>query len=141
MSDQQLDFLTELVDVAKHQSDTLNESARELAATLETQIPRIVFDHDEIAADILASTLDAIGDDPAAWARQLNGVVRTRIGAVAKVDQFQVVPGLPKTRSGKVMRRILRKVAERDISRLGDTSTLADPSVVEAIIAGAGLKK
>ena len=66
-------------------------------------------------------------------------MVRTRIGAVARVDKFQVVPGLPKTRSGKVMRRILRKVAEGDVSRLGDVSTLADPSVVDAIISGAGL--
>jgi acetyl-CoA synthetase len=74
-----------------------------------------------------------------AWSRALNGVVRTRIGAVARVDKFQVVPGLPKTRSGKVMRRILRKVAEGDVSQLGDVSTLADPSVVDAIIAGADL--
>jgi acetyl-CoA synthetase len=62
---------------------------------------------------------------------------RKHIGAHAHVDLFQVVPGLPKTRSGKVMRRILRKVAEGDTSSLGDTSTLADPSVVAAIIAGA----
>ena len=82
-----------------------------------------------------------IGDDLSAWEATLNQVVRTRIGAVARVDTFQVVPGLPKTRSGKVMRRILRKVAERDVSALGDTSTLADPSVVDAIIAGAGLKR
>ncbi|HCH66518.1 MAG TPA: acetate--CoA ligase [Deltaproteobacteria bacterium] len=80
-----------------------------------------------------------IGDSVEVWQKALNGVVRTRIGAVARVDKFQVVPGLPKTRSGKVMRRILRKVAEGDVSRLGDVSTLADPSVVDAIISGAGL--
>ena len=68
---------------------------------------------------------------------RLNGLVRTAIGAHAKVDRFQVVPGLPKTRSGKVMRRILRKVAEGRGDELGDVSTLADPSVVEAIRAGA----
>ncbi len=67
----------------------------------------------------------------------LNGTVRTAIGAHARVDLFQIVPGLPKTRSGKVMRRILRKVAEGESDKLGDVSTLADPSVVEAIIAGA----
>ena len=58
------------------------------------------------------------------------------IGAIAKPDKIQFVPGLPKTRSGKIMRRILRKVAEGDTSNLGDTSTLLDPSVVDEIIAG-----
>jgi len=67
----------------------------------------------------------------------LNGSVRTAIGAHAKVDRFQFVPGLPKTRSGKVMRRILRKVAHGEADQLGDVSTLADPSVVDAIITGA----
>jgi acetyl-CoA synthetase len=76
---------------------------------------------------------------PGSSDRELNAVVRQRIGAVAKVDRFLVVPGLPKTRSGKVMRRILRKIAEGDVSRLGDTSTLADPGVVDAIMAKAGL--
>ena len=68
---------------------------------------------------------------------KLNGICRTTIGAHAKVDLYQVVPGLPKTRSGKVMRRILRKVAEGQPEALGDVSTLADPSVVDAIVAGA----
>jgi len=59
------------------------------------------------------------------------------IGPIAKPDKIQFVSGLPKTRSGKIMRRILRKVAEGDISNLGDTSTLLDPSVVDSIKAGA----
>ncbi|OOQ60040.1 acetate--CoA ligase [Mucilaginibacter pedocola] len=59
------------------------------------------------------------------------------IGAIAKPDKIQFVPGLPKTRSGKIMRRILRKIAEGDTSNLGDTSTLLDPGVVEEIKAGA----
>ncbi|MEY3012381.1 MAG: hypothetical protein RIT45_1116 [Pseudomonadota bacterium] len=67
----------------------------------------------------------------------VNNVCRAQIGAHAKVDLLQIVPGLPKTRSGKVMRRILRKVAEGQPEALGDVSTLADPSVVDAIIAGA----
>ena len=67
----------------------------------------------------------------------LNTTCRKSIGAHAKVDLYQFVPGLPKTRSGKVMRRILRKVAEGEPERLGDVSTLADPSVVDAIKAGA----
>ena len=70
-------------------------------------------------------------------AGELRGACRTQIGAFAKVDLYQHVPGLPKTRSGKVMRRILRKVAEGQPEALGDISTLADSTVVEAIIAGA----
>ena len=60
--------------------------------------------------------------------------VRKEIGPVAAPDLLQFAPGLPKTRSGKIMRRILRKIAEDDFSNLGDTSTLADPSVVEDLI-------
>jgi acetyl-CoA synthetase len=63
--------------------------------------------------------------------------VTKQIGPIAKPDIIQVVPGLPKTRSGKIMRRILRKIAEGDVSNLGDTTTLLDPSVVEAIKEGA----
>ena len=64
----------------------------------------------------------------------LNSLVRTEIGAIAKPDIIQWAPGLPKTRSGKIMRRILRKIAENELDSLGDTSTLADPSVVEELI-------
>jgi acetyl-CoA synthetase len=63
--------------------------------------------------------------------------ITKQIGAIAKPDLIQVVTGLPKTRSGKIMRRILRKIAEGDVSNLGDIQTLLDPSVVEAIIDGA----
>ncbi len=63
-------------------------------------------------------------------------VLREQIGAHAKLDHVQIIPGLPKTRSGKVMRRILRKIAEGRPDALGDVSTLADPSVVDAIKAG-----
>ncbi len=62
--------------------------------------------------------------------------VRVEIGPIATPDAIQFAPALPKTRSGKIMRRILRKIAEGDVSTLGDTSTLADPSVVENLIAG-----
>ena len=68
---------------------------------------------------------------------ELNAAIRRAIGAHAKIDRFQMVPGLPKTRSGKVMRRILRKVAEGRSDQLGDVSTLADPSIVNAILSGA----
>ena len=60
--------------------------------------------------------------------------VAKEIGPIAKPDLIQNAPGLPKTRSGKIMRRILRKIAEGDLSNLGDTSTLADPSVVNSLI-------
>jgi acetyl-CoA synthetase len=65
--------------------------------------------------------------------------VTGQIGPIAKPDKIQIVPGLPKTRSGKIMRRILRKIAEGDVSNLGDTTTLLDPAVVDAIVKGAGL--
>ncbi len=61
--------------------------------------------------------------------------VRKEIGPIATPDALQFAPGLPKTRSGKIMRRILRKIAEGDVSRLGDTSTLADPAVVDDLVA------
>jgi len=60
--------------------------------------------------------------------------VRKEIGPIATPDVIHWAPGLPKTRSGKIMRRILRKIAENDTSNLGDTSTLADPSVVQGLI-------
>ena len=59
------------------------------------------------------------------------------IGSIAKPDMIQVVADLPKTRSGKIMRRILRKIAVNDTGNMGDTSTLLDPSVVDAIVKGA----
>ncbi len=62
--------------------------------------------------------------------------VREELGPVASPDLIQWVPGLPKTRSGKIMRRILRKIAANDYAELGDTSTLADPAVVESLIDG-----
>ena len=78
---------------------------------------------------------EAIND--AAIRKELLEVVTKEIGPIAKPDKIQIVAGLPKTRSGKIMRRILRKIAEGDTSNLGDTSTLLDPTVVEAIKAGA----
>jgi acetyl-CoA synthetase len=65
---------------------------------------------------------------------ELNQLVRSEIGAFAKPDILQWAPSLPKTRSGKIMRRILRKIAENELHNLGDTSTLADPAVVEDLI-------
>ena len=79
-------------------------------------------------------TLNA-GEEPTEALRaELVRHVRTEIGPVATPDLMQFAPGLPKTRSGKIMRRILRKIAEDDFGNLGDTSTLADPSVVDDLI-------
>jgi len=60
--------------------------------------------------------------------------VRSEIGPIASPDLIQFAPNLPKTRSGKIMRRILRKIAEGEIGALGDTSTLADPAVVDDLV-------
>jgi len=68
--------------------------------------------------------------------KDISQTVARVIGAIAKPDKIQFVSGLPKTRSGKIMRRILRKIAENELSNLGDTSTLLDPNVVEEIIKG-----
>jgi acetyl-CoA synthetase len=76
------------------------------------------------------------GDTPTEELRtELRNWVRTEIGPIASPDLIQWAPGLPKTRSGKIMRRILRKIAENDYGSLGDTSTLAEPAVVDDLIA------
>ena len=80
-------------------------------------------------------TLNVGETGDAALAKELVNWVRTEIGPIASPDAIQFAPALPKTRSGKIMRRILRKIAEGDVSTLGDTSTLADPSVVDDLIA------
>ena len=67
--------------------------------------------------------------------RELVAWVRRDIGPIASPDVIQFAPGLPKTRSGKIMRRILRKIAENEVDALGDTSTLADPGVVDDLVA------
>jgi len=75
------------------------------------------------------------GEEPTEDLRaELRKWVRTEIGPIASPDLIQWAPGLPKTRSGKIMRRILRKIAEDDFGALGDTSTLAEPAVVDDLI-------
>ena len=79
-------------------------------------------------------TLNA-GETPSDELRkELRNWVRNEIGPIASPDILQWAPGLPKTRSGKIMRRILRKIAENEYAALGDTSTLADPGVVDNLI-------
>ena len=76
-------------------------------------------------------------DDLAMLRLEIIATVQKMIGSIAKPDKIQIVSGLPKTRSGKIMRRILRKVAEGDVSNIGDISTLLDPAIVDEIKAGA----
>ena len=79
------------------------------------------------------------GDDD--LRKELVAWVRKEIGPLATPDKIQFAPGLPKTRSGKIMRRILRKIAEDEASSLGDTSTLADPAVVDDLVKNRQNKK
>ena len=79
-------------------------------------------------------TLNANEAESEALRTELRQWVRTEIGPIASPDAIQFAPGLPKTRSGKIMRRILRKIAENELGNLGDTSTLADPSVVDHLV-------
>jgi acetyl-CoA synthetase len=74
-------------------------------------------------------------EDEADLKAQIIETINSAIGKIARPDKLQIVAGLPKTRSGKIMRRILRKIAEGELEHLGDTTTLLDPAVVDAIIA------
>ena len=95
------------------------------------------FPHDLKGQGIYAYVTLKTGVEPSDHLRrELVLWVRKEIGGIAAPDHLQWAPGLPKTRSGKIMRRILRKIAENDTSSLGDISTLADPSVVEDLVAG-----
>ncbi len=68
--------------------------------------------------------------------QEINKLISDHIGPIAKLDKIQFVDGLPKTRSGKIMRRILRKISEGDLSNFGDTSTLLNPEIVDEIVKG-----
>jgi acetyl-CoA synthetase len=96
------------------------------------------FPHDVKGQGIYAYVLLAAGYSPSDdLAKELRDAVRKEISPIATPDRLQFVEGLPKTRSGKIMRRILRKIAEGEPENVGDVTTLAEPAVVEAIIAGA----
>ncbi len=96
------------------------------------------YPHDVKGQGIYAYVImEQLHSDPALTKQDILQTVSRIIGAIAKPDKIQFVSGLPKTRSGKIMRRILRKIAEGDTSNLGDTSTLLDPSIVDEIKSGA----
>lgn len=92
------------------------------------------FPHDIKGQGLYAYLIcDTIDVDETLIRKEVNEIVTKQIGAFARPDKIQIVKGLPKTRSGKIMRRILRKIAEGEMDNLGDTSTLLDPTVVESI--------
>ena len=96
------------------------------------------YPHDIKGVGIYAFVTLMTGVEPSeSIINDIRGTVATEIGPHAKPDKIQFTPALPKTRSGKIMRRILRKIAEGDLDNMGDTSTLADPSVVENLVSGA----
>ena len=93
------------------------------------------YPHDIKGQGIYAYVTLMAGTEPSEELRkELVAWVRKDIGPIASPDQIQFAPGLPKTRSGKIMRRILRKIAENQPEALGDISTLADPSVVKSLV-------
>jgi acetyl-CoA synthetase len=128
--------------------DVINVSGHRLGtAEVENAInqhPNVVesavvgYPHDIKGQGIYAYVItSSLVSDEDAFRKEVLAVVTKEIGPIAKPDRIQIVPGLPKTRSGKIMRRILRKVAEGDTSNLGDVSTLLNPEVVEEIKSGA----
>ncbi len=95
------------------------------------------YPHDIKGQGIYAYVTLVVGAEPdEALEKALRQLVRTGIGPIATPDLIHFTPGLPKTRSGKIMRRILRKIAENEFGALGDTSTLADPGLVDALVEG-----
>jgi acetyl-CoA synthetase len=127
----------DVINVSGHRMGTAEvESALVLHAVV-AEAAVVGFPHDIKGQGIYCFvTLNAAVEPTEALAAILRNHVRTEIGPIASPDHIQFSPALPKTRSGKIMRRILRKIAENDFTALGDISTLADPSLVEGLIAG-----
>jgi len=125
----------DVINVSGHRMGTAEvESALVLHATV-AEAAVVGYPHDIKGQGIYAYvTLNAGVDGSDALKKELLGLVRKEIGPIASPDVIQFAPGLPKTRSGKIMRRILRTVAADEIDHLGDTSTLAEPAVVDDII-------
>ena len=129
----------DVINVSGHRLGTAEiESALVLhEAVAEAAV--VGYPHDLKGQGIYAYVTPMAGVEPTDALRQeLVALVRKEIGAIASPDVIQWAPGLPKTRSGKIMRRILRKIAENDLKNLGDTTTLADPAVVDDLVANRG---
>ncbi len=128
----------DVINVSGHRMGTAEFESALVSVEAVAEAAVVGFPHPIKGQGVYAYVVLQAGEETDdALEKSLNLAIRDIIGAHARVDVFQFVPGLPKTRSGKVMRRILRKVAEGESDKLGDTSTLADPGVVDAIVAGA----
>jgi acetyl-CoA synthetase len=126
----------DVINVSGHRMGTAEVESALVAHANVAEAAVVGFPHDIKGQGIYAYvTLNANVSESDEIRKALIQWVRKEIGPIATPDVIHFAPGLPKTRSGKIMRRILRKIAEGDVSSLGDTSTLADPSVVEALIA------
>ena len=125
----------DVLNVSGHRMGTAEVESAITEHELIAEAAVVGFPHDIKGQGIYAYVTPMAGTEPSdALREEVIGVCVSEIGPIAKPDVIQWAPGLPKTRSGKIMRRILRKIAEGDIDNLGDTSTLADPSVVDHLI-------
>ncbi len=125
----------DVINVSGHRMGTAEVESALVAHAKVAESAVVGYPHKVKGQGIYAYVTLMNGVEPSDELRkELEGWVRQEIGPIAKPDLIQWAPGLPKTRSGKIMRRILRKIAENDHGSLGDTSTLADPSVVDDLI-------
>ncbi len=126
----------DVINVSGHRMGTAEVESALVAHATVAEAAVVGYPHDIKGQGIYCYVTLMNGEEPSeALRKELRTWVRTEIGPIASPDVIQWAPGLPKTRSGKIMRRILRKIAENDFGSLGDTSTLADPSVVDDLIA------
>jgi len=125
----------DVINVSGHRMGTAEVESALVAHAKVAEAAVVGYPHDIKGQGIYCYVTLMNGEEPSEELRkELRTWVRTEIGPIAAPDLIQWAPGLPKTRSGKIMRRILRKIAEDDFGALGDTSTLADPSVVDDLI-------
>ncbi|MGH1418960.1 MAG: acetate--CoA ligase [Hyphomicrobiaceae bacterium] len=125
----------DVINVSGHRMGTAEVESALVAHASVSEAAVVGYPHDVKGQGIYCYVTLMSGVDPSdALKKELVGHVRSEIGPIASPDLIQFSPGLPKTRSGKIMRRILRKIAEDDFGSLGDTSTLADPAVVDDLI-------
>ena len=126
----------DVINVSGHRMGTAEVESALVAHAKVAEAAVVGMPHEIKGQGIYAYvTLNAGEPDSEELRQELRQWVRKEIGPIATPDALQFAPGLPKTRSGKIMRRILRKIAENDVSNLGDISTLADPSVVDNLVA------
>ncbi len=125
----------DVINVSGHRLGTAEVESALVAHTHVAEAAVVGFPHDIKGQGIYAYVTLKLGVEATdTLAKELKLWVGKQIGPIARPDAIQFAPGLPKTRSGKIMRRILRKIAENELSSLGDTSTLADPSVVDDLV-------